>query len=57
MHAEFWRENITKTGCSNNLGVDWTTILKWNLNEQYTKTWTGFTRIRRKISDGLVLKL
>jgi hypothetical protein len=56
-HADFWWENITKTGYYNNLGVDWTTILKWNLNEQDTKPWTGLTRIRGEITDGLVLKL
>ena len=55
-HAEFLWENLTNRGCSNNLGVDGTIILKWNLSEQDTKTWTGFTQIRLEICDRLVSK-
>jgi hypothetical protein len=55
-HAEFWWENFTKRGCSNNIDVDGMIILKWYINKQDTKTWTGFTQIRLEIRDGLVSK-
>jgi hypothetical protein len=52
----YFGKNLTKRGCSNNLCVDGTIILKWNLNGQDTMPWTGCTLIRIEISDGLVSK-
>jgi len=37
--VEFWWENPTKIGCSNNLGVDVTRILKWNFK------WPGYKAV------------
>jgi hypothetical protein len=45
VYAEFWWGNLKEGLYSEDLGVDWRTVVKW-MFKKYGRTWTGLIWLR-----------
>jgi hypothetical protein len=54
IHTKFWAENLKGGDCFEHLGIDGKIILKWILEKQVGKLWTGFIWLRIGTCGGLL---
>ena len=54
MHMRCWQENLKIEDHFEDLGVDMGIILRWILNEEDRRAWTGLIWTRIETSGGLL---